>query len=447
MEEYTQITLDMWMQWKEDIRRKLQETAGNFVYIGYRLRQIRDSGMLRDQEDCENIFDFAKKEYGLDRSTVSRFMAINEKYSEGGYSIELQEKYRGFGQSQLAEMLTLPDSEIELITENMTVKEIRELKSFSKQEEAFMNAPEEEEQTVPFPEEEPEGQAVPFPEEETQEEAKQAAGADNMPEWTPLQKCIIDFFKDKKELLKRVAENIDDEKAVSEMLAPSGVAVHSFSGVFILMYDYSKGVKYKKLGFGQYDMTWEEFIAEIDAVFIRGQAWNIDNVINQVYGEKASPKSCQPAEPEVWEEKQVSESVQKGGESDQIGAENDQKEAESVPEGAESDQNVSESVRNELETAEEPCATSHSESEGHQDLLPEDKQVKLESRWSIGRMKTIQNRYDSMLHEAEMIKDMLGERDWRGAKGMAEALARKASRMMEEDWEELKEALDALRED
>ena len=29
MEEYTQITLTEWLSWKEDIRRKLQETASN----------------------------------------------------------------------------------------------------------------------------------------------------------------------------------------------------------------------------------------------------------------------------------------------------------------------------------------------------------------------------------------------------------------------------------
>ena len=54
MEEYTQITLDEWTSWKEDIRRKLAETAGNFVYIGYRLKQIRDSGMYDGASDRRN---------------------------------------------------------------------------------------------------------------------------------------------------------------------------------------------------------------------------------------------------------------------------------------------------------------------------------------------------------------------------------------------------------
>ena len=93
MEEYTQITLDEWTSWKEDIRRKLAETAGNFVYIGYRLKQIRDSGMY---DGAADIFEFAQKEYGLGKSTVSRFIAINEKYSEGGNSLELKEEFKTF---------------------------------------------------------------------------------------------------------------------------------------------------------------------------------------------------------------------------------------------------------------------------------------------------------------------------------------------------------------
>ena len=116
MEEYRQITLDEWTQWKEDIRRKLAETAENFVYIGYRLRQIRDSGMY---DGAEDIFGFAQKEYGLGKSTVSRFIAINEKYSEGGNSPELKEEFRHFSSSKLSEMLTLPDSGVELITEKI----------------------------------------------------------------------------------------------------------------------------------------------------------------------------------------------------------------------------------------------------------------------------------------------------------------------------------------
>lgn len=78
-----------------------------------------------------DIFEFAQREYGLGKSTVSRFIAINEKYSEGGDSLELRKEYKDFSYSKLSEMLTLPDGELGLIRERTTtIKEIRELKNF-----------------------------------------------------------------------------------------------------------------------------------------------------------------------------------------------------------------------------------------------------------------------------------------------------------------------------
>lgn len=429
MEEYTQITLDQWMEWKEGIRKKLQETAGNFVYIGYCLRKLRDSGDLYEQEECEDIFEFAKKEYGLDKSTVSRFIAINEKYSEGGYSMELQDKYKGYGQSQLVEMLTLPDSEIDLITEKATVKEIRELKRFDKEErEEIMNPPVEPEETLPFPEAGSDGEDA-------------AAGGEKR-EWTPLQECIIDFFKDKRELLEEV-EKAYTIRDASELVAPSGNRTHRKGSVFLLMYDYDKGVAYRKMGLSDpVKMSWDDFYNEIDGIFLLHKG-EMDIEWDSVYGqEKAAPTACQPAEPvEVWEEpvhedarkEPDSEGVENGPENDQKGAENDQKEAESVT-------GAPENVRNEPESVPEPVATSQ------RDMF-EEKPIRLESRWSIGRMKTIQNRYDTMLHEVEGIKERLGDWNWPEARSLAEALAAKAARMMEEDQEELKEALDQLLED
>ena len=228
MEEYHQITLDEWTQWKEDIRRKLAETAQNFVYIGYRLKQIRDSGMYGGSSD---IFEFAQKEYGLGKSTVSRFIAINEKYSEDGNSLELKEQYRGFSSSKLAEMLSLPDSECELITEKTTIKDIRELKNFDKQQ----------------------------PEDVQPAPPETAAGH------SPLQACIIDYFKDKKEMLGEVLRHILDKdlKAAAMSMNPSECSTHSKGICFLFMYNFDKGVKYKLLMQPEpFSLSWEEFLTE-----------------------------------------------------------------------------------------------------------------------------------------------------------------------------------------
>lgn len=245
MEEYTQITLDEWTSWKEDIRRKLAETANNFVYIGYRLKQIRDSGMY---DGAADIFEFAEREYGLGKSTVSRFIAINTKYSEGGNSLEMKEEFKNFSSSKLAEMLTLPDNEIELITEKTTIREIRELKNFNNRE-------------IPG---EMTGQEAGKHEMTGQETVEQA--------WTPLQKCLIDYFKDREEMLNGIMACMEADppayKEAAERMAPSGQASHKKGLVFLFLYDWNTGVKYKLLT--QPDpvsITWQELLNEIYRIY------------------------------------------------------------------------------------------------------------------------------------------------------------------------------------
>lgn len=245
MEEYTQITLDQWMQWKEDIRRKLAETANNFVYIGFRLKQIRDSGMYGGAAD---VFEFAQQEYGLSKSTVSRFIAINEKYSEDGNSLELREEFRGFSSSKLSEMLTLPDAEIALINEKTTVRAIRELKQFDAEDPEQVQAAEE--QINPAP-----------------------AAGDVIREYTPLEKCIIDMFRTKQATLQEVLDLLslgtaEAKRQAAELLTPSGQAFHKKGLVFLFLYEYSEGVKYKLMTEPEPRfLTWPDFLDILSATF------------------------------------------------------------------------------------------------------------------------------------------------------------------------------------
>lgn len=239
MEEMHQITIAEWMRWKEDIREKLKETAENFVYIGYRLKQIRDSGMYGGAAD---VFEFAQREYGLGKSTVSRFIAINEKFSEGGNSERLQEPYRMIGSSKLAEMLTLTDEECTLITEKTTVAQIRELKEFNRQE------PEEGKTEAGGAEESEAGESV----------------------RTPLQKCIIEYFRGKKDLLDEVMKHMaaGDSKSAAELISPNGNTTFKKGIVFLFMYDYQTGVKYKTFGSGDImALNWEEFLALVLEIY------------------------------------------------------------------------------------------------------------------------------------------------------------------------------------
>lgn len=133
MEEYTQITLDEWVQLKENLKRDLVGVQESFVRIGYTLRKIEEE-KLYEQDGYKNITEFAKTEYGLNPSTVSRFMSINRKYSINGYSDQLRPEFIQMGSSKLSEMLSLPDQDLEMIRPEATRESIRELKQFNREE-------------------------------------------------------------------------------------------------------------------------------------------------------------------------------------------------------------------------------------------------------------------------------------------------------------------------
>ena len=119
---------------KEIIREKLKSMSRTFIAAGFYLRLIRDTEGYKE-DGYKDIWEFAEDQYGIKRSTTSRWMAMNEKFSDGGNSPFLAEEFSGFGKSQLQEMLYLDDKQIEEATPQMTVKEIRELREPERAEE------------------------------------------------------------------------------------------------------------------------------------------------------------------------------------------------------------------------------------------------------------------------------------------------------------------------
>lgn len=112
---------------KNIIRRDLESMSRKFITIGYYLKLIRDNEMYR-QDGFRDIWEFAQDTYGISKSTCSRWMAMNDKFSQGGNSPYLKEEYRDFGKSQLQEMLYLTDEQMEQARPDMTAKEIREIR-------------------------------------------------------------------------------------------------------------------------------------------------------------------------------------------------------------------------------------------------------------------------------------------------------------------------------
>ena len=214
--EYTQMTLTEWVDMKQKLRQELLGVKQSFVRIGYVLRKIDDQ-KLYEQDGYKSVAEFAKAEYGLEGSTVSRFMAINREYSIDGYSERLRPEYLDLGRSQLEEMLKLPDSDRQMIRPETPRDDIRELKRFNKEEPT-------------------------------------AGEADDF------RQLLIWFYQDNPEALQAVireAEQGFTDKRLAELVNPSGNRSYR-KGVFFLMM-YEDKIAVKKFGSTPYDMTWGKF--------------------------------------------------------------------------------------------------------------------------------------------------------------------------------------------
>ena len=87
--------------------------------IGYRLYKNVHANIF---------FAVCDVEFGFEKSIVSRLMNVVDEFGNEDKETGLQEKYKAFKWSILAEMLSMKPEERELVTPDMTVRMVRELK-------------------------------------------------------------------------------------------------------------------------------------------------------------------------------------------------------------------------------------------------------------------------------------------------------------------------------
>lgn len=112
---------------KAFIKANIMSAARNFNAVGYYLKHIRDNELFRE-EGYATIGEFAQVEFGISKSTASRYMKMNDRFSKDGNSPFLDEKYKSFDKSKLQEMLLLTDEQLEQVTPDMKVQQIREMR-------------------------------------------------------------------------------------------------------------------------------------------------------------------------------------------------------------------------------------------------------------------------------------------------------------------------------
>lgn len=216
-----------------EIKEKLNTVAENFVFVGYRLRQILDTGVFADA-GYTNIYDFAERELSLNATAVSRFMAINKKYSVDGYGPELREQFKGYGSSKLSEMLTMSEEDCAVIASDTPVKQIREYKNFLKEE----------------PKEDPDQMAF-------------REGSGEPEKEDGLKALLKDYFSQEMGVLRRILDDTATPEILQEQMNPTGVHNIKYKTAFLMLKDLEHGVMYREFGKAPENMTWEELLNRI----------------------------------------------------------------------------------------------------------------------------------------------------------------------------------------
>ena len=284
--EYVQMTLNDWMSLKGKLEEELRGAAASFVRIGFYLRKIEESEGYKN-DGSATLAEWAKDNYGLSASAVSRFMAINRKYSIDGYSDQLRLEYSQYGSAKLSEMLALPDSDLEMVSPEMKREDIREIKKFNKEaakEEAKAEEPSADQREEPH-----------------EEQAPQAAAAPELPDVLPEHKWIIEFFRENKEIMndlyssKAFAEwNVDGMK---EIVNPSGARTYRHRMTMVSMME--ARIMVKVFPKSPAPMSWDGFFQIAWDIFserVEGK-----NTYRNVFGEnetaksEAEPKKAEPA--------------------------------------------------------------------------------------------------------------------------------------------------------
>ena len=254
-------------QYREAVGSALVAAEEDFVYIGYLLRRAKEDPVILAGSPYDSYTEFAKAEFGLEESMVSRFININEKYADG---IELLPQYKGFGVSKLGEMLSLPGAVADQLTPDVTREEIREIKADIR----------EEKQTTDV---------------ERYIDRMQLKEEDG----SVLYRFFEDYFKDHKDAFtdcKGFEEDLDNKDLVSDALFPNG------DGIIRAHIKGEGNAMIKSRGTDEdltvtffadnhrETITWDELMDGVYPVGEKSQHWFTEEGWQEIYG--AKPKNA-----------------------------------------------------------------------------------------------------------------------------------------------------------
>lgn len=116
---------------KEVIRNSVNKTEELNMVIGYNLKKIKENKLYLEG-GYKNVYEFAEAEFDMSKAKVVRLIKICTYFSKGNNSPILDKKYEGFSGAQLYELTLMSPEERELVTPDISSRQINRLRKDSK---------------------------------------------------------------------------------------------------------------------------------------------------------------------------------------------------------------------------------------------------------------------------------------------------------------------------
>ena len=287
-------------EYKRELDEELSKSAESFVRIGYLLKVARDTDILAES-GYRNMAEFANAEYGLTSTYVSRFIRINDKFSEGGYSDHLLPEYQGFGYAKLTLMLQLPEAINEALTPKYSKSDIQAIKDEVDQEKKVTDI----ERVLEGSEEKP-----------------------------LIEQVIYNIGKEHPDMYLKMSQRIIDrvcaQEDIAECMAPQGVATYTtrirgIGSVMLMLDEEECHIVVTRTGEKE-DTTWGDIGYQWKKIYGTKENWE------ELYGEKFPEKEeIAPVQdvPKVVKPVQQSAEIPKNEPQEKVGREPEEENRES----------------------------------------------------------------------------------------------------------------------
>ena len=272
--ETLQMCYSSYKEFKYALDTEMTRTAEGFVRIGYMLEYAAETNII-NEGGYETVNDFAKAEYGIDATQVSRFVNIYRRFGVPGEP-RLQEKYTSHGVAKLGIMLTLPDAINEELSDAYSKSEITEVKRIVDEENKISDIEVLCEKKGELQQLLPEG----------------------------FKQLVMQFVKDYPEEYVKIydAVTMDD---VKEVMAPNGESVYKVRvpgvGQHLLFTKANEKIVVTAVRTGEKEIyEWEQFFDALKEYFVLGtdakDSWS--NIFKEPYPEAVKEESQTPAKPD-----------------------------------------------------------------------------------------------------------------------------------------------------